>query len=380
VVRNLQLLRETFLPELFLFLHFKPAFTLFQIIAYFKFLLRSTNQHGVHSPFVYNLLTECLYKKDKKPDFNTISAYIKNVRQDERIIQVKDFGAGSRVFKSNARKVSDIAKNAGITKKRAFLLNKLTSYLNISSALELGTSVGISSAAIAARNRLKLTTLEGCPETAEVAKEYFERFGIGNVEVIVGEFDLVLKKLKEDNGQRTEESSEIQNSKFKGPITEQTNQIPKSKFQAPNSKFQIPMDGNLPATNPEQLTTNPELQTAPNNLQPTTYNIQPTTNNIKHKTYNQPKTINYKPQTPNLIFFDGNHQKEATLKYFEMLLPLAHNESVFIFDDIHWSKGMEEAWEQIKAHPRVRVSIDSFFWGMVFFRQEQEKEHFTIRL
>ncbi|QED37791.1 class I SAM-dependent methyltransferase [Antarcticibacterium arcticum] len=84
--------------------------------------------------------------------------------------------------------------------------------------------------------------------------------------------------------------------------------------------------------------------------------------------------------TTDLIYFDGNHQKETTLKYFEMLLPLAHNESVFIFDDIHWSKGMEEAWEEIKSHQRVRVTIDSFFWGIVFFRQEQEKEHFIIRL
>lgn len=81
-----------------------------------------------------------------------------------------------------------------------------------------------------------------------------------------------------------------------------------------------------------------------------------------------------------LIYFDGNHQKEATLNYFNKLLPLAHNNSVFIFDDIHWSKGMEEAWEEIKAHPRVRVSIDSFFWGLIFFREEQEKEHFTLRL
>lgn len=81
-----------------------------------------------------------------------------------------------------------------------------------------------------------------------------------------------------------------------------------------------------------------------------------------------------------LIYFDGNHQKEPTLHYFHQLLPLAHNDSVFIFDDIHWSKAMEQAWEEIKAHPRVRVSIDSFYWGLVFFRKEQEKEHFTLRL
>ncbi|MFD1079748.1 O-methyltransferase, partial [Longispora fulva] len=79
-------------------------------------------------------------------------------------------------------------------------------------------------------------------------------------------------------------------------------------------------------------------------------------------------------------YFDGNHQKKATLEYFEKLFPTAHNDSVFIFDDIHWSKEMEEAWEEIKAHPAVRVTIDTFSWGFVFFRREQEKEHFTIRV
>jgi len=80
------------------------------------------------------------------------------------------------------------------------------------------------------------------------------------------------------------------------------------------------------------------------------------------------------------IFFDGNHQKEATLQYFETLLKTAKNDTVFIFDDIYWSEGMTEAWEQIKAHPTVTVTIDTFFWGLVFFRTEQAKEHFKIRI
>jgi predicted O-methyltransferase YrrM len=80
-----------------------------------------------------------------------------------------------------------------------------------------------------------------------------------------------------------------------------------------------------------------------------------------------------------LIFFDGNHQKEATLKYFETLLNTANNDSVFIFDDIYWSEGMTRAWEIIKEHPKVTITIDTFFWGFVFFRKEQEKEHFKIR-
>ena len=81
-----------------------------------------------------------------------------------------------------------------------------------------------------------------------------------------------------------------------------------------------------------------------------------------------------------MIYFNGNHSKQATLDYFELLLPTTTNESVWIFDDIHWSIGMEAAWEIIKSHPNVTVSIDTFQWGLVFFRTEQPKEHFVIRV
>jgi len=40
---------------------------------------------------------------------------------------------------------------------------------------------------------------------------------------------------------------------------------------------------------------------------------------------------------------------------------------------------MEAAWEIIKTHPKVTVTIDTFQWGLVFFRKEQPKEHFVIR-
>lgn len=86
---------------------------------------------------------------------------------------------------------------------------------------------------------------------------------------------------------------------------------------------------------------------------------------------------------PSIILADeptgNNHSKQATLDYFDLLLPTITNETVWIFDDIHWSEGMEEAWEIIKNNPKVTVTIDTFQWGLVFFRYEQEKEHFTIR-
>ncbi len=79
------------------------------------------------------------------------------------------------------------------------------------------------------------------------------------------------------------------------------------------------------------------------------------------------------------IYFDGNHQKEATIRYFEQCLSNVHNDSIFIFDDIYWSRGMKEAWQYIKQHPKVTVTVDTYFWGIVFFRKEQIKEHFVIK-
>lgn len=79
-------------------------------------------------------------------------------------------------------------------------------------------------------------------------------------------------------------------------------------------------------------------------------------------------------------FIDGNHRKKPTIQYFQQILPFTHNESIMVFDDIHWSKGMESAWEFIKNEQQVTLTIDLFFIGIVFFKKEiKEKQHFTIR-
>jgi predicted O-methyltransferase YrrM len=80
------------------------------------------------------------------------------------------------------------------------------------------------------------------------------------------------------------------------------------------------------------------------------------------------------------LFVDGNHRKEPTLNYFNQALTKKHNDTVFVFDDIHWSKEMEEAWEEIKNHPEVTVSIDLFQFGIVFFRRENKiKEDIVLK-
>ena len=83
--------------------------------------------------------------------------------------------------------------------------------------------------------------------------------------------------------------------------------------------------------------------------------------------------------TIDYVFIDGNHRYEPTLAYFEQCLQYAHNDTVFIFDDIHWSKEMNDAWVSIKNHPKVTITIDVFCMGVVFIRTEQHTpEHFTL--
>jgi predicted O-methyltransferase YrrM len=92
-----------------------------------------------------------------------------------------------------------------------------------------------------------------------------------------------------------------------------------------------------------------------------------------------PTVVNNLP-VADFVFIDGNHRRLPTERYFETLLPKSNNDSVFIFDDIHWSKEMENAWAAIKNHPDVKATIDLFFLGIVFLKKEfLEKQHFTIR-
>ena len=255
------------------------------ILSYLKFLKNSSNQHGVHSPFVYGLITKCFYDKKKYAEYIILKQYRNSLLANKNFIEVTDFGAGSRVFKSNKRQISKIAKTAGISSKRAKLLFRVVNYFQPTTILEIGTSLGLATSALSLGNKnAKLTTLEGCAKTQEIAQNQCLLQNLSNIEFITSKFEDYL------------------------------------------------------------------------------VNCKLNTEHCK------------------LIYFDGNHSKKATLDYLELLLPTITNETIWLFDDIHWSKDMEEAWEIIKKHPKVKVTIDTFQWGFVFFREEQEKEHFVVRV
>ena len=80
-----------------------------------------------------------------------------------------------------------------------------------------------------------------------------------------------------------------------------------------------------------------------------------------------------------LLYVDGNHRYTSTLNYFNVALQKYHNNSLIVFDDIYWSKDMTKVWEEIKNHPSVSLSIDTFYFGLVFFKQEiKTKQHIKL--
>jgi predicted O-methyltransferase YrrM len=85
-------------------------------------------------------------------------------------------------------------------------------------------------------------------------------------------------------------------------------------------------------------------------------------------------------ETIDMAYIDGHHRYAPTIAYFNMLLPLVHAGTVLVFDDIHWSVEMSRAWQEIQAHPRVRLTLDIYRMGFVFFMDDKlSKEDFVLR-
>ena len=259
---------------------------MFQLLAYLRFWLRSGNAHGLHSPFVFGIYTTVVRHSGTFGAYSVVEARRQQLLNSPASIGVTDFGAGSHTGAGQQRRVADIARTAAKSPHLAQLLFRLVNRFRPATILELGTSLGLTTAYLAAADsHHRVITLEGCPNVAAVARETFATLQLGNIDIVEGNIDHTL-----------------------APAL---------------SALAAPLD---------------------------------------------------------FAFFDGNHRYKPTLRYFELCLAHRTNESVFVFDDIHWSAEMEQAWKTIQAHPDVTMTVDLFHIGLVFFRKNQPKQHFSLRV
>jgi predicted O-methyltransferase YrrM len=167
------------------------AFTL--IKDYLMHRLTAKTRHGTHSPFVYKLTDEVIYDFRQLADYTVIEERRKSLLKDNALIQVTDLGAGSHLNKDRTKKVKQIARNALKTPKLAQLIYRLAKNNNPQLIIELGTCLGITTSYLAkAVSTAKVISIEGCPQTAAVAKRNFEDLHLSNIQLEVGNFDTIL--------------------------------------------------------------------------------------------------------------------------------------------------------------------------------------------
>ncbi|MFO7979105.1 MAG: class I SAM-dependent methyltransferase [Bacteroidales bacterium] len=154
---------------------------------------------GIHSPFLYAFSEKCIFNDHHHQAFDKLEELRKNLKLDERHIQVTDFGKGMRFGPKRKpgssqplqyqRPVRNIARKSLQDPAVCRLFYRMVQYFQPATILELGTSLGLTTSYLAmADGRSKVFTLEGCPQTADLARESFERAGVKNIEIITGDF------------------------------------------------------------------------------------------------------------------------------------------------------------------------------------------------
>ncbi len=256
---------------------------LFTTKEFLIYLIKSKSKYYIHSPFVYTFINEVLNDKRSFYCYEEIESLRKKLEANDARIEVEDFGAGSLLEKKNTRTISFIAKTSAAPKKYAQLLFRIILHFKCKNMLELGTSLGVTTAYLSAVNQNeKVFTVEGSQSIAEEAAINFSLLNRNNIKLIQGKFE-------------------------------------------------------------EKLI--------------------PTLVEMKQV---------------DLLYLDGNHRLNPTLDYFNSCLPFFTEYSIVVMDDIYWSSEMKQAWEQLKNHSSVTLSIDLFRMGILFFRHDRNKEHFRL--
>ena len=169
---------------------------------YLSHYIYSMNEHGAHSPFLFKLLTECIYAKNNNKEFENIEELREQLKHNSKVINIEDLGAGSKYDGlSTKRSISSITKNFSKPPRLCKLLYRLTSYFKPQLMLELGTSMGISAMYQAIGNpNGSLHTIEGCSSTFKQASDNIKKLGFTNINCINDSFDVALQLFISEHG------------------------------------------------------------------------------------------------------------------------------------------------------------------------------------
>lgn len=157
-------------------------------LEYIKYRLKAKGRHGIHSPFIYEMVDQCFKIPFETNDEFQLQSLVKSLKKDDRSIQVKDFGAGSHKLGST-RKVKDILATSSSKGRFGKLFYQFAKYYQPATVLEFGTSLGIGSIHFSLGNpAMKITTIEACSATFNLAQENFKQLNLSNITAINSTF------------------------------------------------------------------------------------------------------------------------------------------------------------------------------------------------
>lgn len=254
---------------------------------YLQYYLTAHNGkgHGVHSPFVFRFITEVLNDDRRYYAYSIIEPLRRALKANKTWIELPHSSADRRRQFNSEKANCAIAPMVQVSPKLGQLLFRMVGFFQPASILELGSTLGITTAYLASANStIPVTSMEDTEVLAAQALQVLRKAGVSNATLITGNIEQTL---------------------------------------------------------------------------PTWLSSQ--------------KAIDF-------VFVTDSHSYASTMRYFYWLRERAHAQSVLVFNGIHRSAAMEQAWAHIQADSAVTLTIDLFFIGVVFFRPEQQqKEHFSIR-
>lgn len=158
--------------------------------------IRYRKGYGVHSPFVYNLITKVIEEKHPFYSFKEIELLRKQLRFDDRYITYPDRHHKGHLKK---RKIGDIVEREAITSKRGALLFRLVNYFKSENILQLGPSIGLSTLYLTSyASGLKCIALENIPAFATIAQQLFDKAARNPVDLRVGDYKELLPSALSD--------------------------------------------------------------------------------------------------------------------------------------------------------------------------------------
>jgi predicted O-methyltransferase YrrM len=160
------------------------------LLSYLHYYFHSKTKYDVHSPFVYAFITEVLEDNKKYDGYAALRQLSHWAKKNNQLIWREDYGAGTKMSHNQPMKVSQIFRNTAISPKYQRLLFRISRWHKPQTCIELGTGLGMATAALALGNKTSVIyTIEGDPNIAHVAQQHFNALQLYNVHLITGKFD-----------------------------------------------------------------------------------------------------------------------------------------------------------------------------------------------